>query len=618
MKKNYHLLLMLLWVCLITSCSDSENETRSAIAGKDELTFGTALQTRATDTEFELSDTIGIYAVTDDHLKPVGNYKDNAAYNLYSLPDNWKSVNGVYYPIDGNPLELYSYYPYRENPFDSETRIKLALRLDQTLHADYTASDFCAAVNRNIVRGNDKVHLDFYHRLSQMVFHLIPGNGVTKEELQKAKISVHNLITDCSYSFTGGASNGNTSSLNDTVYTGTQKNDVIPCGAWSIGAGEWDGVVLGPKAIIVPQRLGADAYIEVNVGTRTFRKSFTTPVTLNSGESMVFRLTINNSAMGIETELHPWNTTNPYEGEMEEVDDEPIAYFKKMATGNNNTYGLTISCIEPIVIDLCDGRKIDVPICNDEIIAISYPLDTSGLVKLYGSDLAIAKIKMYNSDFDKTIGFDVSKCKNLKTLEVKNCNLEEIDVSKNTMLEILDVSRTDGITRSPIKRIDVSKNPNLKELNCFGTMLTELNVSENLKLEELYICDTDISEIDVSKNINLKTFNSSDTKIKQLDFSHNPNLEETIFIDSDSIEHVDCRNTKVTSFWFGGKYPKIKFVDFRGTATLDCSEMEDRISRKFPDYNGQEERGVFLYDGNNEALNTALTNKGWLINPEGY
>lgn len=73
----------------------------------------------------------------------------------------------------------------------------------------------------------------------------------------------------------------------------------------------------------------------------------------------------------------------------------------------------------------------------------------------------------------------LSEAPNLETLELHWCGFDEIDVSHNTKLVSL------AVTRNPISSLDISKNTSLVYLDCSWNELTRLDVSNNLLIENL-------------------------------------------------------------------------------------------------------------------------------------
>ena len=111
-------------------------------------------------------------------------------------------------------------------------------------------------------------------------------------------------------------------------------------------------------------------------------------------------------------------------------------------------------------------------------------------------------------------------------------HVETLDVSKNTLLEVLQCQWNQLLT------LDVSNNPKLRFLGCSNNQLSSLNVSNNPELEELYCNDhyddgeeihaedhNRITALDVSKNTMLRVLRCEWNMIGNLDISSNTALQ---------------------------------------------------------------------------------------------
>ena len=118
---------------------------------------------------------------------------------------------------------------------------------------------------------------------------------------------------------------------------------------------------------------------------------------------------------------------------------------------------------------------------------------------------------------------DLSRQTKLKYLDVSRCNLTALDLSHNLLLEYLDMSYDELTSRS----LDASMFPNLKELNCGYCKLTALNVTGCTKLEKLF-CQWnafDMTQLDLSTNTALVEMNcESSYGSGVLNLSNQPNL----------------------------------------------------------------------------------------------
>ena len=108
---------------------------------------------------------------------------------------------------------------------------------------------------------------------------------------------------------------------------------------------------------------------------------------------------------------------------------------------------------------------------------------------------------------------------NITSLFCNNNQLIDLDVSKNTQLNVL------CIRNNPITSLDVSKNTALEELFCGNDQLTNLDVSKNTALQLLFCDNNQLMGLDVSKNKALRYLDCSYNQLDILDVSENTALD---------------------------------------------------------------------------------------------
>ena len=135
--------------------------------------------------------------------------------------------------------------------------------------------------------------------------------------------------------------------------------------------------------------------------------------------------------------------------------------------------------------------------------------------------------------------FDLSDNVELTELICKECQLGNIDLSKNINLELLDISSS-----SDINNLDLTKLTKLKELNVSGVSIYKFDVSQNVELEKLYCYGTvRHKELDVRKNTKLKVLDCSDNRLPYIDLTQLKNLEE-LYCDSNKFTELNLSSNK--------------------------------------------------------------------------
>lgn len=202
----YIIFISLMW--LFGACSTREEpQSGKTIQNDSAIIRFCKIGSRATDTQFENGDAIGIFAAKRKNPAVVAPL---TAYNNFAHNKKFVYQNGYFYAatsadeIDtaGNRLDFYVYYPYQTDATDTE-QIDFSAQPDQTTHHNLTASDFMYASNLNGISGGS-VPLNFVHRFTKI--RIIPdtkGAAISNVKLIDANLSVYyNMLYNQSYKIT--------------------------------------------------------------------------------------------------------------------------------------------------------------------------------------------------------------------------------------------------------------------------------------------------------------------------------------------------------------------------------------------------------------------------------
>ena len=165
MKKHFLSYISVLLLALLLGC-----EKDTGTSGSSPVCFYLSPEpsTRATDTEFEKGDAIGVFAVARDdesvpaQLRPSGNFADNKKYIFDGekfVPDG--ESNSIF--ITSYPIDYYAYYPYAT--VDNPLEFTFHVAADQE---SLTESDLMYARNTD-GSGKNNIPLTFIHKLSKVV-----------------------------------------------------------------------------------------------------------------------------------------------------------------------------------------------------------------------------------------------------------------------------------------------------------------------------------------------------------------------------------------------------------------------------------------------------------------
>lgn len=164
--------------------------------------------TRATDTNFEVGDVMGIFVTQYDGdealpLQISGNY----ATNICSTFDGSKWVNAQAIYWDEGKFDVYAYYPY-DKPSSVDAHI-FSVALDQsTMESDgvlsgYEASDFLWAKATGVSQ-METVPLSFKHMMSKVVVNLVKGEEYTGDIPTEAVVRIHNTVPTAEVDMSAG------------------------------------------------------------------------------------------------------------------------------------------------------------------------------------------------------------------------------------------------------------------------------------------------------------------------------------------------------------------------------------------------------------------------------
>ena len=170
-----------------------------------------AAMTRATDTQFENGDRIGVFAVkasSGDNRAILANkgsnYADNVAYSYNG--SRFTASNGI--EVDSDTKLFYTaVYPYVSTAANA---FSFDVRDNQSATGAYTASDLCTASTE--ATSAKEVELKFSHRLTKVIITLT-GDGWTGNDIT---VKMRNLMATASVD------------LNSVTFVGTgAKKDIV-------------------------------------------------------------------------------------------------------------------------------------------------------------------------------------------------------------------------------------------------------------------------------------------------------------------------------------------------------------------------------------------------------
>ena len=198
---------MALSILGLASCSNDDS-TESPKSAKDTpMTFDVIhpSQTRATATEFENGDKIGVYiAKADAPLEIGGNTLNNEPLTLTS--GTWTPSQNLYW--DEGTYNAYAYYPYMSVTSIEDQPVSVAT--DQSKGATdgeksaYEASDLLYAQAKGLTASTSPVTLSFRHIMSKLTIRLVKGEDFEGDMPTDAEIYIHNTVPTATLDISAG------------------------------------------------------------------------------------------------------------------------------------------------------------------------------------------------------------------------------------------------------------------------------------------------------------------------------------------------------------------------------------------------------------------------------
>ena len=191
----------------LASCSNDDSTEAPVSAKETPMTFDVVhpSQTRATATDFENGDKIGVYiAKADMPLEIGGNALNNEPLTLTS--GKWTPGKNLFW--DEGTYNAYAYYPYMNVTSIEDQPVSVATdqsspETDGKL-SGYEASDLLYAKTSNVAASTSPVTLSFKHVMSKLTIRLVKGEDFEGEMPTDAEIFIHNTVPTATFDISAG------------------------------------------------------------------------------------------------------------------------------------------------------------------------------------------------------------------------------------------------------------------------------------------------------------------------------------------------------------------------------------------------------------------------------
>ena len=254
------------------------------------IRLSTDISTKATDSQYENGDMIGVYVVNNvdgeaGTLANSGNHLDNTKFTFDG--NEWKADKEVYWADQTTPADFYCYYPYTASVSDV-TALTFSVKENQSSIADYKASDLLYGKTTGAQPSEEPVKITTKHALSNIIVYVTPGKGYTEETLAAEDITV---------TVTGVKTTAKLNLATGAVSADGNLKDIVPYKENSY----W-------RALVVPQDIIGTEIIKVTVGSDVYTLNQT--VTFEPNKQHKCTLKINRIGEGVNISIGGWESAD--------------------------------------------------------------------------------------------------------------------------------------------------------------------------------------------------------------------------------------------------------------------------------------------------------------------
>lgn len=272
-------LFLLLSAALMFSCKTEKMPQKKETESKIPISLSTTISTKASETDFESNDKIGLYVqyASEDYITNEPFTYDNG---------KWSPSKELYWKDNKTTANFYCYYPYKGSA-SNITKVEFSVQDDQSTQDAIKASDFLWGKSLNVAPSENPVEITSYHRVAKVVIRIKPGKGYTEEMLasKDIKVCLSNLLTTA-----------NVNILDGTVNATGNKKDVTP----SRSGDSW-------IAYVIPQSIENSDLVKVQLDNNEY--ILTGSVSFSANKVQECTLTINRTSEGVNIGIGGWESS---------------------------------------------------------------------------------------------------------------------------------------------------------------------------------------------------------------------------------------------------------------------------------------------------------------------
>lgn len=370
-------MLALLLMGLLASCSSDNNNP----AGEDSkvVNFSSSIEgnrsmSRAVNNTWTTGDALGIFMKTGTGLGTIVDGAENKKYTTSNALGQFapaSTVDAVYYPANGNPVDFVAYYPYSSSLVNNKLAVNVSNQANQE-SIDVLYSDNAKGKTSD----EPNVTLNFRHQLSKLVFDVTTTEATI--DLTKFVVSIKDINTTAKFDLADG-------SLSDVADKGTIVLKTV---------GTAQAVV--SEGIVLPSQSDDDIKLEISFEVAGIAKTQMLNISnknYEKGKKYIYTLTV---ATGNDGDV--------------KVLLEPNAIIEDWTTGASETID--------VIVPIADGSKQNpfsiaeaaVKVGTTEKWITGYIVGSTNLTKSIGEPTAtniVLADKAEETDFSKCIVVDL-------------------------------------------------------------------------------------------------------------------------------------------------------------------------------------------------------------------
>lgn len=280
MKMNKYVLALAFVSMALAGC-DKVESLPSEEPGVIRLRTSVGEYTKASGLDFNVGDVFGLYILERKGTSAPSFGGEYYAENLMcTKTDSGIDMVRTYY--SENKLDFYAYYPYSDNGtiYSAPECVSHNISSDQNEKVYFDKCDFMKASVKEVVASDQPVKLEFSHMMALGEVQLLPGTGMTVNDLKFATLLVKKVPLSCKVNLVTGA-----------VSRGMISGNITPYGNRVSIQGD---KVSQMSFISVPTKIkkGAELF-EISIKERKFHYYLDNDLELKSGYKYKFEITLN-------------------------------------------------------------------------------------------------------------------------------------------------------------------------------------------------------------------------------------------------------------------------------------------------------------------------------------